>query len=140
MKPDELRLVPGPSVRFVFASLPTRMIVVKLGDGSLWINSPVAVSRETLDRIDVIGPVRYLVAPTALHIWRLEQWHTLFPEAQLWGPPKVPRAFAHIVFAGLLEDTAPAAWARDFKQLVFRGTSSLRRWSFYTKSRAHSLN
>jgi len=48
MKPDELRLVPDPSVRFVFASLPTRMIVVKLGDGSLWINSPVAVSRETL--------------------------------------------------------------------------------------------
>ena len=33
----------GPSVRFVSASLPTRMIVVKLGDGSLWINSPVAV-------------------------------------------------------------------------------------------------
>ena len=64
----------GPSVRFVFASLPTRMIVVKLGDGSLWINSPVAVSRETLDQIDVIGPGRYLVAPTALHIWRLEQW------------------------------------------------------------------
>jgi hypothetical protein len=64
MKPDELRLYrtpcqscrtmqkmfgspTGPSVRFVFASLPTRMIVVKLGDGSLWINSPVAVLRET---------------------------------------------------------------------------------------------
>ena len=56
----------GPSVRFVFASLPTRMIVVKLGDGSLWINSPVAVSRETLDQIDVIGPVRYLVGN---HSW-----------------------------------------------------------------------
>ena len=47
----------GPSVRFVSASLPTRMIVVKLGDGSLWINSPVAVSRETLDPFSVIlGP------------------------------------------------------------------------------------
>ena len=42
------------------------MIVVKLGDGSLWINSPVAVSRETLDQIDVIGPVRYLVGN---HSW-----------------------------------------------------------------------
>jgi hypothetical protein len=58
----------GPSVRFVSASLPTQMIIVKLGDGSLWFNS-----RETLDQIDVIGPVRYLVAYTALHIWKLEQ-------------------------------------------------------------------
>jgi hypothetical protein len=45
-------------------------------------NSPVVVPRETLDEIVAIGPVRYLVAPTALHIWRLEQWHKLFPEAQ----------------------------------------------------------
>ena len=109
------------------------MIVVKLGDGSLWINSPVAVSRETLDQIGVIGPVRYLVAPTTLHIWRLEQWHTLFPEAQLWGPPKVPRAFAHIAFAGLLEDAAPAAWARDFQQLVFRGNFFIEEAEFLHK-------
>ena len=80
MKPDELRLYrtpcqscrtmqkmsrspTGPSVRFVFASLPTRMIVVKLGDGSLWINSPVAVLREKLDQISAIGHIRYLAAP-----------------------------------------------------------------------------
>jgi len=90
MRPDELRFLlntmpalqnSGEDVwiadgaerpRFVSASLPTRMIIVKLGDGSLWINSTVAVSRETLDQIDVIGPVRYLVAPRALHIWRLQ--------------------------------------------------------------------
>ena len=61
MKPDELRLVRNTtpvlqnygedvwiaSVRFVSDSLPTRMIVVKLGDGSLWISSPVAVSPES---------------------------------------------------------------------------------------------
>ena len=29
----------GPSVPFGFVSLPTRMIAVKLGDGSLWISS-----------------------------------------------------------------------------------------------------
>jgi hypothetical protein len=34
----------GPSVRFVFASLPTRMIVVKLGDGSLCETIGIAAS------------------------------------------------------------------------------------------------
>jgi hypothetical protein len=117
---EDIWIADGPSVRFMFVPLPTRMIVVKLGDGSLWINSPVAASRETLDQIEAVDPVRYLVAPTTLHIWRLEQWHTLFPKAQLWRPPKVPRGFAHIAFAGLLQDTPPAAWAGDLEQLVFK--------------------
>jgi hypothetical protein len=80
---EDIWIANGPSVRFVFASLPTRMIVVKLGDGSLWVNSPVEVSGETLNQIQTIGPVRYLVAPTTFHIWRLELGHKLFPNAEL---------------------------------------------------------
>ena len=130
---EDIWLVDGPNVRAIFVPLPTRMIVVKLGDGSLWINSPVVVSRETLDQIVAIGPVRYLVAPTTLHIWRLEQWHTLFLEAQLWGPPKVSRGFAHIAFAGLLQDTPPTAWAEDLEQLVFKGNYFIEEAAFLHK-------
>ena len=130
---EDIWLVDGPSVRAIFVSLPTRMIVVKLGDGSLWINSPVVVPRETLDEIVAIGPVRYLVAPTTFHIWRLEQWHTLFPEAQLWGPPKVSRGFAHFAFAGLLHDTPPPAWAEDLEHLVFKGNYFIKEAAFLHK-------
>jgi hypothetical protein len=59
------------------------MIIVKLADGSLWLNSPVSVPTKVLDRIKTSGPVRYLVAPTKMHIWRLEEWRALFPEAEL---------------------------------------------------------
>jgi hypothetical protein len=38
---EDIWIASGPRVRFFVASLPTRMIVAKLGDGSLWINSPV---------------------------------------------------------------------------------------------------
>ena len=61
---EDIWIANGPRVRFVVASLPTRMIVVKLGDGSLWINSPVTVSDETINQIETISRVRYLVAPT----------------------------------------------------------------------------
>lgn len=138
----------GPTVRAFFVPLPTRMIIVKLGDGALWINSPVAVSRETLEEIVELGPVRYLVAPTTLHLWRLAQWHTLFPQAQLWGPPKMPRGFASAAFAriaqiprglarvasaGYLQDTPPAAWAGDVEQLVFRGNCLIEEAEFLHK-------
>jgi hypothetical protein len=43
------------------------MIIVKLADGSLWVNSPVSVPLDMLDRNIALGPVRYLVAPTRMH-------------------------------------------------------------------------
>ena len=111
----------GVTVRAAGFPFPTRMIVVRLNSRSWWVNSPVLVPRELLDRMAAQGPVRYLVAPTKLHVWRLESWHELFPEAELWAPPQVPREFKGLPFAGILGDVPPMGWADDFNQLVFRG-------------------
>ena len=83
-------LVDGPNVRDFGVVFTTRMIVVKLSDGSVWANSPVSVPFDTLKRITELGPVRYLVAATPRHVWRLEGWHTLFPEAQIWAARTTP--------------------------------------------------
>ena len=118
---ENLFLVDGPTVRAMGIPFPTRMIIVKLSDHSLWLNSPVAAPSETVDRIKELGPVRYLVAPTKLHVWRLESWHTLFPDAELWAPPQIPNQFKHLPFAGVLGDAPPPSWADDLNQLIFRG-------------------
>ncbi|MGH7978893.1 MAG: DUF4336 domain-containing protein [Limisphaerales bacterium] len=111
----------GPPVRAIGIPLPTRMIVVKLGSGSLWVNSPVSVPRGLLNRIKALGPVSYLVAPTRLHVWRLEEWHSLFPDAELWMPPQTPKKFDYLPRAGILGDATPQSWADDFDQFIFRG-------------------
>jgi hypothetical protein len=79
---EDIAIVDGPPVRAMGILFPTRMIVVKLTDGSLWVNSPVAVSAEVLGLIMALGTVKYLVAPTKLHVWRLEAWHALFADAE----------------------------------------------------------
>ena len=93
---ENVSIVDGPPVRAMGIPFPTRMIIVKLADGSLSVNSPVSVSSEMLGRIKASGPVRYLVAPTKMHVWRLEEWHELFPEAELWAPPQIPNQFKHL--------------------------------------------
>ena len=118
---ENLCIADGPTVRAVGIPFPTRMIVVQLDCGAWWVNSPVSVGRELLDHMTAKGPVRYLIAPTKLHVWRLESWHALFPTAELWAPPQVPHAFKHLSFAGVLGDEPPIGWAADFDQLVFRG-------------------
>ncbi|HEY3897658.1 MAG TPA: DUF4336 domain-containing protein [Chthoniobacter sp.] len=127
-------LVDGPSVRAIGLPFPTRMIVVRLTDGALWVNSPVHVSPELLASLPAVGPVKYLVAPTRLHVWRLEEWHTLFPDAELWGPPQIPRQFRHLPFRGMLNDEPPRGWSEDLDQLVFRGNLFVEEVHFFHRA------
>ena len=118
-----LWVVEGPHVRDFGMMFSTRMVIVKLFDGSLWVDSPVPVPSDTLERITLIGPVRYLVAATPRHVWRLVGWHNLFPEAQLWAPKSTPLTLkkGKLVFTGFLTDTSPRSWAEDLEQLAFKG-------------------
>lgn len=118
---ENLWLANGPRVRFLGIAFPTRMVVVKLTDGSLWINSPVPATREEAERLNAIGPVAHLVSPTPLHDWRLEAWATFFPHARLWR-------------ARELCDTPPSAWRIDIDQVIFRGSIVLSEVEFFHKA------
>jgi hypothetical protein len=104
---EDVWIANGPTVRAAGIPFSTRMIVVRLGTGSWWVNSPVPTSRELIDEMTAEGPVKFLVAPTKLHVWRLDSWHALFPEAELWAPPQVPREFKDLPFTGVLGDVPP---------------------------------
>jgi hypothetical protein len=116
--------VDGPRVRDMGIMFTTRMTVVKLADGSLWVDSPVPVPFETLKGITELGPVRYLVAATPRHVWRLERWHTLFPEAQLWVSRSTPMTLkgGPLPLTGVLSDAPYHGWADDLDQLAFKGS------------------
>src|ERR1035438_5039636 len=87
---ENIWIVNGPNVRDMGIMFTTRMAVVKLSDGSLWVNSPVSVPFDTLASVAECGPVKYLLAATPRHVWRLAACHTLFPAAQLWARRTTP--------------------------------------------------
>ena len=125
----------GPRVRDFGVMFTTRMEVVKLSNGSLWVNSPVVVPFDTLQRITQLGPVRYLVAATPRHVWRLEMWHTLFPEAELWAPRSTPFTLkkGYLPLTGILADGPPECWADDLDQLVFKGNPLIEEVLFFQR-------
>ena len=110
----------GPPVRFFGVHYPTRMIVVKLSGGSLWINSPVSATRDQAAQLEDIGPIAHLVSPTPLHDWRLTLWAEFFPRARVWK-------------ARTLGDTPPAAWKAEVDQVLFRGSIALAETEFFHK-------
>ena len=132
---ENIWIVDGPDVRDMGVMFTTRMAVVRLSDGSLWVNSPVSVPFDTLKRITELGPVRYLIAATPRHVWRLAAWHALFPAAQLWAPRTTPFTLnkGHLPFTGILGDEPPQAWKDDFDQLAFKGNPLIEEIVFFHK-------
>jgi hypothetical protein len=105
-------------VRFFGMPYPTRMVVVRLSDGSLWINSPVSATFQQAAHLEEIGPVAHLVSPTPLHDWRLKSWAGFFPRARCWK-------------ASTLANAPPPAWRTEISQLLFRGSIVLSEIEFF---------
>jgi hypothetical protein len=133
---DNIWLVNGPIVRDMGVFFTTRMTIVKLADGSLWTSSPVPVSFSALEEISELGDVRYLVAATPRHVWRLATWHNLFPEAELWvsRPTLFTLQKGRLPISGYLGNEPVKAWSADFDQVQFRGNFLLSEVLFFHKS------
>jgi Domain of unknown function (DUF4336) len=135
---DDIWTVDGPLVRDIGLTFTTRMTVVRLADGSVWVESPVSAPPQTLDEIRALGDVRYLVASTQKHTWRVAPWHAYFPQAQLWAPGTTSLALedGRVVVNDVLTDTPYEGWAADLDQLVFRGSPFVKEVFFlHRKSR-----
>src|SRR5476651_545110 len=68
-----------------------RMTVARLADGTLWIHSPVAYSRERGAELAPLGTVAHIVAPNCVHDIYLGGWFAAYPQVRFHGA----KGFAH---------------------------------------------
>jgi hypothetical protein len=65
---EDLWMVDGPVVRMAFPGgsipFPTRMVVVRLSSGDLFVWSPTELDGGLRAQLDTLGPIRHLVSPT----------------------------------------------------------------------------
>ena len=87
----EIWLADGPVAPFLGFRYPTRMAVIRLSDGGLFVWSPVALTDPIRAAIDRLGPVRHLVSPNALHHLFLGEWKSAYPAARLYASPRLRR-------------------------------------------------
>ena len=123
---DQVWVVDGPEIVFSYLGLalpfPTRMTVVRLPGGDLWVHSPIAWSDRLAISLADLGRVRHLVAPNTLHYWYLPDWRERFPEARTYGAPGLKRrAKRPLVLDEMLGDRAPDAWEGAFDQCLAPG-------------------
>lgn len=106
-------------VRFLGLETGTRMTVVRLSDGGLFIHSPVALDPETRAAVDALGEVRAVVAPSIFHHLHVGDWIRAYPRAVFGGCPGLAKKRPDLAFNLVLGDDLHEVWAKDLKQVYF---------------------
>lgn len=120
-------IVDGPEIRMDYgpASLPfpTRMVVVRLASGGLWVHSPIAPDPALFERVDALGQVRHLIAPNSLHYWYMADWLERYPEATSHAVPGLERAKRAFRIDRPLAAGERTGWDDEIAWTVVPGTS-----------------
>jgi hypothetical protein len=129
-----LWIADGPSVSFLGFPYPTRMTLVRLAGGSLWVWSPIALDERLQDEVNALGPVRHLVSPNKLHHLFLRQWADAWPAASLHATPQLARRRRDLRFDSQLGDEPHPAWVADIDQVVVHGSFVMDEVVFFHRS------
>ncbi len=130
---NEIWVVDGKTVNFFFLPFTTRMTVIKLANGDLWVHSPIYLSDALKNQIDRLGPVKHLIAPNHLHHLFLPQWITAYPDAKTYGTDEVIKKRSDISFDASLNDDLAWQWHADISQELFTGSPLMEECLFFHK-------
>ncbi|KQK05449.1 uncharacterized protein LOC100838386 [Brachypodium distachyon] len=114
---------------FSSVSVNTRMTVVKLRSGGLWVHAPIAPTKECIQLLKELGaPVEHIVLPTFAYEHKifLGPFSRKFPKAQVWVAPRqwswpvnLPLEFFGVFRSKPLKDEdIETPWAAEIEQKV----------------------
>jgi hypothetical protein len=111
----------GPEVVVVGFHYPTRMAIIRLSDGALFIWSPIQLTDGLRAEVDAVGQVQHIVAPNSLHHLFLPEWKRAYPKAKLFAPPGLRKKRKDLAFDADLESLPSPYWAEDIDQVLMLG-------------------
>ncbi|WEX10559.1 DUF4336 domain-containing protein [Chelativorans sp. AA-79] len=86
-------IVDGPLIRFGMPwpkmPFPTRMTVIRLSGGGLFIHSPTPLVPELKGQLEDLGAPRWIIGPNRIHYWWIPEWRNAYPEAEIHLAPGI---------------------------------------------------
>jgi len=121
---EDIWLAAGPVVKAAMGfRYPTRMVVIRLADGGLFIWSPIALGDDLRSEINALGPVRHIIAPNTLHHVFLADWIAAYPQAKVHAAPGLRAKRRDITFDAELGDVAEPDWRHQIEQVPVAGNA-----------------
>ena len=105
--------------RFFGIECGSRMTVVRLRQGGLFVHSPVALDAETRQQVDALGEVRAIVAPSLFHHLHVRGWMDAYPKAHVAACPGLDWKRSDLPWSSVLGDVPHPIWAGEIEQVYF---------------------
>ncbi|GAB4554400.1 MAG: DUF4336 domain-containing protein [Pleurocapsa sp.] len=139
---ENIWIVDGSEIKFseLGMKIPfsTRMVIVRLGNGDLFLWSPIAINENLKTEIDRLGVVKHLISPNKIHYAFIADWKAAYPDAIAWASPGVrDRAKSQNIdvdFDADLKDVPEPDWADEIDQMIFQGGRFMAEIVFFHKS------
>ena len=128
---DKIWICDGPRVRMLTIPFATRMTIVELAPGKLWIHSPIELTATVKRAVDELGEVAFIVAPNKIHSLGVLPWKACYPSAEVWVSPRFEERHPEIPFDGVIEKDGPRAWSEEISTVIFAGSRFLDEVVFY---------
>jgi hypothetical protein len=97
----------------------TRMSIVKLSDGGLFVHGPVAIDEATRSAVDALGEVRAVVSSSLYHHLYAGDWMKAYPRATFCASPGLEKKRADLAWNHIMNNTPHEIWAKDLDQVYF---------------------
>jgi len=134
---ENIWTVDGPDVVFTGITMNTRMTVVRLTDGSLWIHSPIQLSDEVAAFLRGLGgQVSVLIAPNKFHHLFIDPWRERYSDAVIYAHEDLKKKVKSLSNSEALTGTAPTAYSTDLDQVLFSGNPAFREAVFFHRASA----
>jgi hypothetical protein len=106
-------------------AMPTKMTIVRLPGGGLFLHSPVPLDPGLARALDALGPVQAALAPNSFHYLFLSDYARAYPGVRLFLAPGLRERVPSVV-AGTVVAAAATVWHESLAHLVF---GPVRGWS-----------
>jgi len=117
--------------RYLGVQIETRMTVIKLADGTLFVHSPVRLDEVTRASLDKLGPVKHVVAPNRFHHLFVSDYPKNYHDAKIYGAPGLDIKRRDLHFDAILGDNPQPMWSGQIDQILFRAFGALNETIFF---------
>ena len=112
----------------------TRMTLVQLSQGGLWVHSPIALSEAVIAAVEALdAPVTAIIAPNKYHHLYVADWQRRYPQAHIFAEPKVQQKIPELAGAQTLTNTTPQLYREDVDQVLMAGNPQFQEFVFFHK-------
>lgn len=128
---NKIWIANGKAVPFYTLPYTTRMTVIELENGALWVHSPIELTPTLKAKIDALGQVQYLIAPNQLHHLFISEWQKAYPEALTYGTQGVIDKRHDLHFDASLDNVSHYSFDSEIAHRLVTGSKVMHESVFF---------